>query len=144
MLTLCETLQEDISNKGIFFVDTDSETSPAMSMRIKEYCAVFMNETVFSTSAEKAVVLAHELGHCETGAFYNPYTPLETKGRCEAKANRYAVRALVPLDELSRAMDACKTIDGVSLCDVAEYLQITESFLKTAIETYLQIGYAIA
>ena len=84
------------------------------------------------TIAEEKECLAHELGHCMTGSFYTIDT-LETRGRMEARANRWAVKKLLPFSELNEAV-----ISGIyETWDLAEYFELPESFIKTALDYYL-------
>ncbi len=76
--------------------------------------------------------LAHELGHCETGAFYSLDSAAETRGRCENRANRWAIKTLVPADELLSALQGGIT----DLWALAEHFDVTEDFMSKAVDYY--------
>jgi len=93
---------------------------------------IAMDVDKISTRSEETVLLGHELGHCETGCFYTLNTPLAIWGRCEERANRWAFRRLVPIDELRLALSAGIT----ELHDLAEYFEVTPAFLEKAFRYY--------
>lgn len=84
------------------------------------------------TWATEKVHLAHELGHCMTGAFYNIYAPLDIREKHETRANRWAYKTLVPIDELFAVVQ-----QGIEeIWELADYFDVPESFLVGAIGYY--------
>jgi len=84
------------------------------------------------TSAAEKVCLAHEMGHCLTGSFYRVDTPLALRGRAEERADRWAIRRLVPLRELRAALrGGCTRPD-----ELAERFGVPEEFLFKAVRYY--------
>ena len=59
--------------------------------------------TQFPTREERYQMMcglfAHELGHCETGSFYNRYAKLDVRQQHENRADKWAIRRLVPMAE---------------------------------------------
>lgn len=95
-------------------------------------CFIGIDPFEIETTAEERVHLAHEIGHCETLAFYNAYSPLEIRERYEARADRWAVSKLVPVGELSEALKR-----GISeIWALAELFDVTEDFMRKAINIY--------
>lgn len=81
---------------------------------------------------EELVCLAHEMGHCATGSFYTGDAPLLARTRQEQRADRWAIRQLVPLEELKGLLRS-----GVDRWDeAAEHFQVTEEFLRKAVAFY--------
>lgn len=81
---------------------------------------------------EELVCLAHEMGHCATGSFYTGDAPLLDRTRQEQRADRWAIRQLVPLEELKGLLRS-----GVDRWDeAAEHFQVTEEFLRKAVAFY--------
>lgn len=81
---------------------------------------------------EELVCLAHEMGHCATGSFYTSDTPLVDRTRLEQRADRWAIRQLVPLEELKDLLRS-----GVDRWDeAAEHFQVPEDFLRKAVAFY--------
>lgn len=84
------------------------------------------------TEAQKKIHLAHELGHCMTGAFYRAYSPLETRSRCEHKANVWMINRLLPKAELEKAFSQGITESW----ELADYFDVTEELVKMAYDHY--------
>ena len=92
-----------------------------------------------STLADEKVKLAHELGHCETGAFYNRYAARDIRQKYENQANKWAYKKLVPQDEL---VEAC--LQGYrEPWELAEYFGVTEDFLRGALKYYQERDYIV-
>lgn len=80
-------------------------------------------------SIEEKEIVAHELGHINTGSFYNVYTPLDIIGQHERRAEKRAIKKLVPENELNEAIQ-----NGiVEPWELAEYFDVSEMFIKKAI-----------
>lgn len=87
------------------------------------------------TQAQKADVLAEELGHYYTtvGDIFNQATVGQEKQ--EQRARLYAYNLRIGLDGLLRAFKAhCQTT-----YEIANFLDVSEEFLMEAIERYRQI-----
>ncbi len=92
---------------------------------------IVINKNI-ATSVEKSCVLAEELGH-----YFTSYgdildqTELTNKKQ-EARARRWAAFQLISVEDL---IQACK--DGVkNKFELAEYLNISEDFIDTAVEHF--------
>ena len=81
---------------------------------------------------EELVCLAHEMGHCATGSFYTSDATMLDRTRQEQRADRWAIRQLVPLEELKNLLRS-----GVDRWDeAAEHFQVTEEFMRKAVAFY--------
>ena len=99
----------------------------------------FDNTIIFdrslSTSAEKICILAEELGHYETGSgdiLDQSQTPNRKQERA---AHRWAARELIGLDDIIRASKE----DIHNFFELAEFLNVTEDFLREGIEILKEI-----
>ncbi len=84
------------------------------------------------TSTQKACVLAEELGHFETssGDILDQSDPLNRKQEQLARLRAYDI--MINLDGLIRCYErGCR-----NLYEMAEYLEVTEEFLKDALQRY--------
>ncbi len=95
-----------------------------------------IDDSVMQTRSEERVHLAHELGHCMTGAFYSMYSPIDNRSKFERIANNYAIKKLVDEDEL-RGIIAERDGD-ISVWELADHFDVTEDFMRKAIEYYLE------
>ena len=96
-------------------------------------CAIGMDERVLDAGTQERVHLSHELGHCLTGSFYNIYSGADLRQRHENRADKWAIRRLIPVSALDDAIAAGHT----ELWDLAEFFGVTEFFLKKAICLYV-------
>ena len=81
---------------------------------------------------EEHTRLAHELGHCATGAFYNRYSSCDMIERQEWKADKWAVHNIIPLEDIKTAVS--RGVD--SLWELADYFDVTEEYVLKALEVY--------
>lgn len=123
-------LAEDHGTQVVWF---DLEAAESLSMPLSDgSCAIAMNPWRMPTVADETVKLAHELGHCETGAFYNRYAARDVRQKYENRANKWAIKKLIPEDELKQAiLQGCR-----EPWELAEYFGVTEAFLCKAIFWY--------
>lgn len=63
-------------------------------------CYIGINPLILKSYAEEKVKLAHEVGHCETVSFYDKNTPWYIRERCEARAEKWAIKKLIPRTSL--------------------------------------------
>ena len=100
-------------------------------------CSIGLDNSRSYSDSERKTMLAHELGHCSTGAFYNQYSPFSLRSKCERKADEWAILNCVPYDQL---INACRS--GVNgSYELSEYFGVSESFIHKAIEYYIQRRY---
>jgi len=92
---------------------------------------IALNKNI-STTSEKTCVLAEELGHHHTSYGNIIDTSKVENRKQEVKARRWAVRRLVTLKNIIKAFEAgCR-----NMYEMAEYMEVTEEFLKDAFATY--------
>ncbi len=96
-------------------------------------CFIGIDEGVLDGDAEERVHLGHELGHCATGSFYSIHTAVDSRQRHENRANKWAIQALIPVEELDDAVAQGCT----ELWELAERFHVTEEFMKKAVCWYV-------
>lgn len=134
-ITEVEELYEQAKELGVSVYGFSMPRCRAVSyMNESGDCAIGIDSSRSYTASEVKTMLAHELGHCSTGAFYNQYTPFSLRSKCERKADEWAILRCVPQNQL---ISACKS--GLSSSyELAEYFGVSESMMKKAIEYYIQ------
>ena len=95
-------------------------------------CAIAIDPFCLDSTNEEAVHLAHELGHCITGSFYNRYSEFDIMAKSEHKAEKWAIKKLVPEDELEEAVKHGFTESW----ELSEYFDVTVPFMQKAINYY--------
>ena len=118
----------------------DLGTAESLSLPLEDgSCAIAMDPWRMPTLADEKVKLAHELGHCETGSFYNRYAKLDVRQQHENRADKWAIRRLVPMADLDAAVaDGCDTIRAL-----ADHFGVTEPFMRKAICWYAHGNLAV-
>lgn len=105
----------------------------AMCLRLGEDdFAVALNPARIGTETAEKTALAHELGHCATGAFYDVATPVATRGKCERRADEWSVRKLVPKSALKKALREGST----EAWQLAEHFGVDEKLIGRALAYY--------
>lgn len=111
----------------------------SLSVPLGDSYAIALDPWKLGTLAQETVCLAHELGHCETGSFYNRFAKLDVRQQHENRADKWAIRRLVPAEELDAAMaDGCNTIPAL-----ADRFGVTEPFMRKAVCWYAHGNLAV-
>ena len=97
-------------------------------------CYIALDPRQVESLADEKVKLAHELGHCETGSFYNPWSPLDIPQKHENRADHWAYQQLLPL----RLLESAFRKGIVQPWELAEYFDLPESFVRGALAYYRQ------
>lgn len=100
-------------------------------------CSVGIDPLALSSECDERERLAHELGHCLTGSFYNRFSPYDERARHERRAGRWAVDALVPERELCLALR-----EPTSLAELAELFCVSEGTIRLALERHRELELA--
>lgn len=95
-------------------------------------CCVGLDEQVLDSDRQRRVHLAHELGHCFTGSFYNRHTALDLRRKHENRADKWAIETLISPEELDEAIAGGCT----DLWSLAEHFGVTEAFMKKVVCWY--------
>lgn len=114
-------------SKGIIIEYSSLPETGSCAVELGELCVIGLDERNM-TEAEKKVHLAHEIGHCETGAFYNMYSPIDNRGKNERKADVWAINNLLPKARFIEAFNNGLT----ELWQLAEEFSLTEDFIRKA------------
>jgi len=96
-------------------------------------CVIGLDSSIRDGSAQERVHLGHELGHCVTGSFYSIHTAFHCRQRHENRADKWAIQALVPVEEL----DAAIATGCTEFWELAERFDVTEEFIRKAVCWYV-------
>lgn len=97
-------------------------------------CHIAIDARQVRGEPDEKVKLAHELGHCVTGSFYNQYSPFDELGKHEKRANIWSYKNLVPFDELNDAV----TSGLIQTWELAEHFDVPEEYVRGALKYYLE------
>lgn len=95
-------------------------------------CYIAIDPLKLESAQQERIVLAHEMGHCQTGSFYNEYSKYDIRKRHENKADKWSIVHLVPEDELMEAVSAGFTESW----QLAEYFDVSEDYIRRACHWY--------
>ncbi|MBQ5712809.1 MAG: hypothetical protein IIV61_09415 [Oscillospiraceae bacterium] len=115
-------LEFPMVQNGSMSVMTDSGT-----------CWIGMDPSIRDGGPGERVHLSHELGHCITGSFYNIHAAIDCRQRHEDRANKWAIRRLIPVSELDDAIAEGHT----ELWDLADWFGVTEPMMRKAVCLYV-------
>lgn len=93
---------------------------------------ILMDYDLIGAGPDEWVHLAHELGHCVTGSFYNRYAVLDVRRKHENRADKWAVKKLLSVEALDEAVaDGC-----TEMWELAERFGVTQEFMEKAVCLY--------
>lgn len=119
-------------DRGIDIDWIPMQRATSLSVPLEDSYAIALDPWKMETVAQEAVCLAHELGHCETGSFYNQYAKLDVRQRHENRADKWAICHLVPEGELGAALTGgCDTLPAL-----ADHFGVTVPFMRKAVCWY--------
>lgn len=95
-------------------------------------CFIAIDPFQVQSNQDEKLKLAHEMGHCMTGSFYNVYSTLDIRQKHENRADKWAIENLISKQELDDAVAEGHT----EVWDLAEYFDVTESFMRKVICWY--------
>lgn len=111
----------------------------SLSVPLGDRYAIALDPWKLGSLAQETVCLAHELGHCETGSFYNQYAALDVRQRHENRADKWAIQHLIPVEELDEAVaEGCEDIPALS-----EHFCVTEDLMRKAVCWYTHGNLAV-
>ena len=108
--------------------------TPSFSLQTNKRCYIAIDQRLNVQQEREA--LAHELGHCEYGGFYNRYSKYDIRAKAERRADKWAFTRLVPYGRLMQAVrhGVTEVWDLAELFDVScEFMQRAIAYYKTAI-----------
>lgn len=120
-------------NEGITVMSANCPECCAISMMSPSgKCYIGMDYSVIENERQERQYLAHDMGHCESGAFYNKYSPFNVISQQEFRANKKALQYLVPREELEYLLKN-ERLETWELC---EYFDVDYEYIQIAFWVY--------
>ena len=95
-------------------------------------CFIAIDPFKLKNHADETAKLAHEMGHCITGSFYNKWATCDIRQKHELRADKWAFRRLVPRDELYSYYQ-----HGITQpWELAEIFELPEELVRKAMAFY--------
>lgn len=133
-MTTLNDLYDFAEEQDIEVYCIDTRKVESMSVMLDDECAIGINPLLLRSEREEMLKLAHELGHCVLGAFYNEYSPFDIRAKHERRADEWAIKKLVTKDEF---IDAVKS-GNTEPWQLAEVFDLPEQLIRKAAQIYLQ------
>lgn len=126
-------LYQEAEDEGIPVFDFQLSHREAMSLKDTDgQCYIALDYHKVESEQHEKCLLAHELSHCETDAFYTSLSPFELWGKYERRATKLMVQRLVPEKELRSAVrQGCTEV-----WELAERFEVTEDIIVKAAQLY--------
>ena len=106
--------------------------SECMSVMVDNRCFIGIDPFELKSNYDEKAKLAHEIGHCATCSFYNEFAACDIRAKHERRADKWAIKKLVPKDELIQACkDWCR-----NNYELAEHFGVPQWFIEKAIAFY--------
>ncbi|MEA4896164.1 MAG: ImmA/IrrE family metallo-endopeptidase [Oscillospiraceae bacterium] len=128
-------IYRELHDTGVTMIDRplpfSAETKSAVLRLCDDKYGIFVDSSHL-TMAEESVCIAHEAGHIATGSTHAVCSPYDVVARHEYRANKWAIKKLIPKDELDNAVRHGNT----EVWELAEEFGVTEEFMIKAINYY--------
>ena len=135
-MTVRESVQElySIACKNNITVDKFpfSKVEAMSLMDLDGQCFIGLNPATIRSDADERNKLAHELGHCLTGAFYNQYSSFDCRQRHENTARKWEIAYLIPVSALEDAVASGYT----EAWQLSELFSVPEALIHEAVCWY--------
>ncbi|MPN31069.1 hypothetical protein SDC9_178542 [bioreactor metagenome] len=96
-------------------------------------CYIGMDPYKFASAADEMCKGLHEIGHCDSGSFYNQYATCDIRQKHENHADKRAIELRLSANDLDRAV-----AEGYAeIWSLAEYFGVTEDFMRKAVCWYV-------
>ena len=128
-----EQLYQYAEDHSIEVDEYPMQRAKSLSVRLPDgNCSVAIDRSRIGNQCEMVVVIGHELGHCSTMSFYSMSASQLEKKRDENRADKWAIKKLVPKDELENLI----THGTTEVLEIADYFNVTPEFAYKAMWYY--------
>lgn len=129
-------IYEEADENDVMILEHKIGARKSIITHTQDTTAIAINSKLIETAAEEKTIIMHEMGHHYTGAYYTEHSKFELKCRKEYRAHRCSIMRYLPLEELQEAVNKGYT----EIYELAEYFDVTEDFILTAIDIYKRQG----
>lgn len=128
------TIYQDVRRLGVALIPYSIGFADAATLEMDGRYGIFLDFDQFETVADFTAALAHEVGHCATGATHAVHSPFELVAQHEERANRWHYEHYLPFSELQELV-----ADGYTEpWQLAEATGWPEKTVRDALEYYIQ------
>lgn len=129
-----QTVYQDVRSLDVSLIPYSIGFTDAATIEMDGRYAIFLDFDQFETMADYTAALAHEVGHCATGATHAVRSPYELVAQHENRANRWHYERYLPFSYLSDLMHQGYTEPW----QLAEITGWPEQTIRAAMHYYTQ------
>lgn len=135
MITFSQLYKNIVQNGGrVYMYDIGFAEGATIAKNAAGPYGVFLDFSLAKSARSLKACLAHESGHCATGALHALTSPFELVEKNEYKANRWAFNEYLPYKKIKAAL----CLGYTEPWQLAEYFDLPEDFIKKALTYYTQ------
>lgn len=127
-------INREMEQQGVSLILYKIGFAKAATLEIGQTYGIFLDKDQQFERAELKGILAHELGHCCTGATHKVSSPLDLIARHEYKANRWAYERFLPFEKFQQAAQ----MGLVDWWEFSEFFDLPEAFVRDAFAYYTE------
>ncbi len=132
-MTSLSTIYQDVRGLDITLIPYSIGFVDAATIEMDGKYAIFLDFEQFETMADYTAALAHEVGHCATGATHSVSSAFDLIERHEHRANRWSYERYLPFSYLNKLV--CRGFSEP--WQLAEETGWPESVIRHALHYYL-------
>ena len=123
-------------DSNIFLENFRLKNQKAAAMKIDNAFGIFVDYNQIDSLYEEFITVAHEAGHCMTGATHKVSSPMDLVSRHEYRANKWAVHNFLPFENILKAAKA----GYESISEMSDFLDLPPEFVHMALDIYRNEG----
>lgn len=129
-------IRNKIEDNGINIFPFGISDVKAVTIEVDNRYGIFVSHNEISNTDEEFCVLAHEYGHCKSGTTHKLNSSFSLICQHEYRADRQSIIELLPVSKIREAVRK----GSQTLYEIAEYVDMPESFVSKAIQHYTSMG----
>lgn len=133
-MTSLATVYQDARQMDITLIPYNIGFTDAATLEMNGRYGIFLDFEQFETMADYTAALAHEVGHCATGATHSVHSPFQLISQHENRANRWYYERYLPFSYLQSLMQQGYTEPW----QLAEVTGWPESTIQAALHHYVE------
>lgn len=124
-----EDLYDEIEKENIVIQNTKFEKKKAGIATDGTFTMIAFDYSKIEDSKEEKLIVAEELAHYQTGAFYKSNSPFANIEKAEYTAKKHAINQILPYEELKNAIENKHL---TTTYELSEYFNLPEHIIAQA------------
>ena len=134
MVKLTDIHEDLIANKAqLYFYPLGFAEAATVKHNSADEYGIFLDPAQLHGMADLKAKLAHECGHCATGAVHKANSPFQLIEKVEHRANRWMFERYFTLEQFAEAL----TLGYRTEWELAEWFEMPEGIVRQAVHYYM-------